>query len=376
MAHLDRRQWLRTAGIGGAFSLLGGWQALASPDLLRENPQPLVFPDDGPARLSSNENPFGPSQKVREAIMAGFDHGCRYPFAFTRPLLEQLARREGLTPDHIVLTAGSTEGLRTAGLTYGMQGGDIVASDPTFHLLMEYAQQFGAYIHRVPVNAQLGHDLEAMERRISHHTKLVFLCNPDNPTGTLLPAGQVRDFCNSVSKRTVVFSDEAYFDYITEPGYPSMTELVKEGLNVIVSRTFSKIYGLAGVRIGYLVARPDIAARLRKNVMANLSVPAIHAALAALEDEAFYRFSLKKNEEAKSAICKTLDSLRLRYVPSHANFVFFNTGRPVQEFNSAMAAHGVTVGRPFPPLNDWCRVSTGTMEDMGRFERALRKVAG
>ena len=371
MATLDRRQWLRTAGIGGAFSLLGGWKALASPEVWEVSEQ---WPGDAPVRLSSNENPYGPSKRVREAIIKSLDDGCRYPFARTGSLMEALARKEGVSPDHLVLTAGSTEGLKTAGLTYGIQGGEIVASNPTFHVLMEYAEQFGAYVHRVPVNERLGHDLEAMERRISHLTKLVFVCNPDNPTGTLLPAARMRDFCTSVSNRAVVFADEAYFDYVTEPGYPSMTELVKEGMNVIVSRTFSKVYGLAGIRIGYLVARPDIAARLRKNVMANLSMPAIHAATAALEDEEFYRFSLKKNEEAKTAIYKTLDRLGMKYAPSHANFVFFQTGRPVQEFNKAMADKGVIVGRAFPPLLDWCRVSTGTEEEVGRFVRALEFV--
>ncbi len=374
MAHLNRRQWLRTAGIGGAFSLIGGWKALAATDSALEAGASSSLPEDIPARLASNENPFGPSAKVREAIMKGLDLGCRYPFAQTQPLLEQLARKEGLTPAHIVLTAGSTEGLKTAGLTFGVQGGEIVASDPTFHVLMEYAEQFGAYVHRVPVTEKLGHDLEAMERRITQQTRLVFVCNPDNPTGTLLPAGKMRDFCTSVSKRAVVFSDEAYFDYVTEPGYPSMTELVKAGMNVIVSRTFSKVYGLAGIRIGYLVARPDMAARLRRNVMANLSMPAIHAASAALEDKEFYQFSLQKNAEAKAAICKVLDSLKLSYVPSSANFIFFKTGRPIQEFNKAMATRGVMVGRAFAPLLDWCRVSTGTMEDMARFERALRAV--
>lgn len=371
MATLDRRQWLRTAGLGGAFSLLGGWKALASPEVW-DAPEFISF--DAPARLSSNENPYGPSPRVREAILKGLQDGCRYPFSQSGKLLEALARKEGLTPDHIVLTAGSTEGLKTAGLTYGIQSGEIVASNPTFHVLMEYAEQFGAYVHRVPVNAQLGHDLDAMERRITQLTKLVFVCNPDNPTGTLLPAARMRDFCASVSRRAVVFSDEAYFDYVAEPGYPSMTELVKADMNVIVSRTFSKVYGLAGIRIGYLAARPDIAARLRKNVMANLSMPAIHAALAALEDHDFYRHSLQKNEEAKTVICKALDRFGMKYVPSHANFVFFQTGRPIQEFNKAMADKGVIVGRAFPPLLDWCRVSTGTEEEVERFVKALEIV--
>lgn len=374
MANLNRRQWLRTAGLGGAFSLLGGWQALAASTDASLAPHEAGLPGDGPARLASNENPYGPSPKVREAILKCLDEACRYPFAYTQPLLDKLAQKEGLTPEHIVLTAGSTEGLKTAGLTFGLHGAEIVSSDPTFHVLMEYAEQLGAYIHRVPVNEQLGHDLDAMERRITQQTRLVFVCNPDNPTGTLLPAARMRDFCASLSRRTVVFADEAYFDYVTEPGYPSMIELVKAGMNVIVSRTFSKVYGLAGIRIGYLIARPDLATRLRRHVMANLSMPAVYAALAALDDQEFYRFSLQKNTEAKAAIYQALDAQRLRYVRSHANFVFFYTGRPVQEFNKAMNAQGVLTGRPFPPLLEWCRVSTGASDDMRRFAQALALV--
>ena len=153
-----------------------------------------------------------------------------------------------------------------------------------------------------------------------------------------------------------------------------MTELVKADMNVIVSRTFSKIYGLAGVRIGYLVARPDIAARLRRHVMAGLSIPAIFAAEAAMEDKAFYEYSLRQNATARTMIYDTLDALRLDYVKSQANFVFFKAGRPVDALNRAMAERGVQLGRPFPPLLDWSRVSTGTEADMAHFAQALRDV--
>ena len=174
----------------------------------------------------------------------------------------------------------------------------------------------------------------------------------------------------------MVFSDEAYYDFIMEPEYPSMVELVKEGMNVIVSKTFSKVYGLAGVRIGYLVARPDIAARLRKNIMAMTNVLAIEAAKVALTDDEFYKFSLLKNQEAKTSLYKTLDDLNLEYIKSHTNFVFFKTGRHISEMIPAMKKEGVIIGRPFPPFYDWCRISTGTEENMAMFDRALKKVLG
>lgn len=372
MKRIDRRQWLRTAGLGSGFALMGGLSTVnaATQGIIAEHKESPI------AKLNSNENPFGPSKRVRLAISKAFDNACRYPSLVFRPLLEQIAETEGVPTDHIVITGGSTEGLKATGLTYGIGQGEIIAADPTFQAMLRYAEGFGAYVHRVPVDENLGHDLNAMEQRINNKTRLIFVCNPNNPTGTLLDKNVLRDFCSSISKKAVVFSDEAYYDFITEPDYPSMVELVKEGMNVIVSKTFSKVYGLAGMRIGYLVARPDIASRLRKNIMAMTNVLAIEAAKEALKDDEFYKFSLVKNTEAKNAIYKTLDDLNLEYVKSHTNFVFFKSGRPISELIPAMKKENVIIGRPFPPFYDWCRISTGTMESMNRFDRALKKVLG
>ncbi len=372
MKSIDRRQWLKTAGLGGSFTLLGGIQPIsASVEEL------MGSGDENPmAKLNSNENPFGPSKRVRSAITKAFDKACRYPSIVFRPLLEQIAETEGLTTDHIVITGGSTEGLKATGLTYGIDQGEIIAADPIFQAMLRYAEGFGAYIHRVPVDETLGHDLQAMAQRINNKTRLIFVCNPNNPTGTLIEKNALRDFCSSISKKAVVFSDEAYYDFITEADYPSMVELVKEDMNVIVSKTFSKVYGLAGMRIGYLVARPDIAARLRKNIMAMTNVLAIEAAKEALKDDDFYKFSLIKNTEAKNAIYKILEDLNLEYIKSHTNFVFFKTGRPIAEMIVEMKKEQVIIGRPFPPFYEWCRISTGTMESMAMFDKALKKVLG
>lgn len=370
MKSIDRRQWLKTAGLGSGFTLFGGLNALnaSSKEVIG------LSKEDSIAKLNSNENPYGPSKQVRLAISNAFDKACRYPSIVFRPLLEQIAETEGVSSDHIVITGGSTEGLKATGLTYGIDGGEIIAADPTFQAMLRYAEGFGAYVHRVPVDDNMGHDLEAMAQRINNKTRLIFVCNPNNPTGTLIERDVLRDFCSSISKKAVVFSDEAYYDFITEADYPSMVELVKEGMNVIVSKTFSKVYGLAGIRIGYLVARPDIASRLRRNIMAMTNVLAIEAAKEALRDDDFYKFSLVKNTEAKSAIYKTLDDLNLEYVKSHTNFVFFKTGRPISEMITEMKKHNVIIGRPFPPFYDWCRISTGTMENMQQFDTALQKV--
>jgi len=239
---------------------------------------------------------------------------------------------------------------------------------------MDYAKQWGATINWVPVGQDMGYDLEEIEKRISSKTKLVFLCNPNNPTGTLVPAKKLTDFCEVVAKKTLVFSDEAYYDFIEDPNYPSMIEAVKRGENVIVSKTFSKVYGMAGMRVGYLVAPPAIAAEIRKNVVAMSNVLAVEAAKEALVDHEFYRFSLAKNKEAKTQIYHLLDHLGLYYVPSHTNFVFFRSGRDIRELGPAMLQKGVRIGRPFPPFYDWCRVSTGTIEEVEVFRKGMLEV--
>ncbi len=371
MTSFTRRDWLRTAGLAGLAALFHTpTELLAGPHLPKgETPEALI-------RLNANENPYAPSQAVQDAIVRAFAKAARYPY-LERPVLRQrLAEKHGLTEAHILDTVGSTEGLKIAGLVLGGATGSILAARPTFLAMLSFAEKFGTYIDFVPVDEALVHDLEAMERHINNQTRLVFICNPNNPTGTILPPDELEAFCRRVARRCFVFVDEAYIDYIEQPGYPSMVKLVKEGLNVIVSRTFSKVYGLAGLRVGYLMARPDIIARLAAHQVERPNQLGIAAALAALDDEAFYRYSLEQNARAKRYVYALLDELGRRYVPSQTNFVFFHTGKDIDEVNAFMRGEGLWVGRPFPPLRDWCRVSMGTLDEMERFGAALKKMYG
>lgn len=373
MTDLSRRSWLKGAGLMSSLAVIGGiapLHQLSAKEIKKFRPRPLT----GNIKLSSNENPYGPSEKVRQAMISNFDQACRYPFSYSGELIEKIAAKEGVSKDHIVLAGGSTEGLKVVGLTYGMNGGEIIAAQPTFLALMTYAAQWGGSVNWVPVDKNMMHDLDEMEKRISSKTKLIFLCNPNNPTSTLLPADRVLDFCNTVSDKVTIFSDEAYYDFIEDKNYPSMVSLVKKGKNIIVSKTFSKVYGLAGLRIGYMVAKPEIAAGLRKNIMAFTNVLAIEAAKNALDDQEFYDFSLNKTVEAKKIILEGLDDLNLEYAPSNTNFIFFKSGRNIEKLQQQMLAKGIMVGRPFPPFDDWCRISTGTLEEVIQFNDALKKV--
>ncbi|MEQ9425212.1 MAG: histidinol-phosphate transaminase [Cyclobacteriaceae bacterium] len=370
MTQFNRRQWLKTAGLTGTLAFVSGYETLkATPGGAVNKPKANNL-----IRLSSNENPYGPSAKVREAITKGFDIACRYPQSFSQGLVAKIAEKEGVTAEHVVITGGSTEGLNVTGLVYAKDGGEIVAGEPTFLAMLSYAKKFGAYVHMVPVNNKQQHDLEAMSKRVTSKTNIIYLCNPANPTSTIVDGNELRDFCRSLADDAIIFSDEAYFDYIEEPEYPSMLELVKEDLNVIVCRTFSKVYGLAGMRLGYMIARPDIARRLRDHVPAYTNILAIEAAKAAMDDLDFYKYSLDQNMAGKKLIYSTLDELGLKYVKSSTNFVFFESGREIKELQAAMKEKGVLIGRPFPPLTKWCRISTGKLEEVEAFTKALKQV--
>lgn len=370
---INRREWLRTTALAGGFTLLNGFTTI-KPLTLEESKKfnPRIL--ENPIRLSSNENPYGPSERVRNAVKNAFNIGCRYPYAYADELAEMLAVKHGVEKESIIITGGSTEGLKIAGITFAANGGEIIAAKPTFLAMMQYAEMWGANINWVPVDKNMGYDLEEIEKRISNKTKMVFLCNPNNPTSTLLPADALKDFCQSVSKKTIVFSDEAYYEYIEDPKYPSMIELVKQGENVVVSKTFSKVYGMAGMRIGYLIAKPKLAQVIRRNVVAMSNVFAIEGAKEALRDEDFFKFSLQKNKEAKQLIYKTLDHLELQYVKSSTNFIFFKSGRDINTLGQQMLSRGVRIGRAFPPFFDWCRISTGTLEEVQAFSKAIISV--
>ena len=372
----SRRAWLRSSlGIGG-FLLTPS--ILTAEEIIKFNPRSLAKK----IKLSSNENPYGPSQKVLKAITESFENACRYPYEYMSELQKKLAKKHGVEPESIIITGGSTEALKLSGLAVANQSGEVIAGQPTFLALADYAKSWGATVKWIPVDSNKGYDLKSIEQNISNKTKMIFLCNPNNPTGTLLDKNDLVEFCQKVSKKTVIFSDEAYYDYIEDTEYPSMDYLVRKNQDVIVSKTFSKVYGLAGLRIGYLVIRPELADRLfgkytpygREKIVAQTNVLAVAAATEALKDEEFYNFSLNKAKEEKSKIYKLLDYLNLKYVKSSTNFIFFESKKHIDELGAQMLDKEVIIGRPFPPFYDWCRISTGTSEEVDKFINGMLEV--
>lgn len=327
-------------------------------------------------RLSSNENPYGPSDKAREAMKRAFSEANRYPFMAVNELKQMIAEKEGVNADYIAVGAGSGDLLCATGAAFSLEGGRVLSGFPTFPMLMNYAEVFKATWDKVDMNAELAYDYEALASRITSETKLVFVCNPNNPTGTLVDPKIVKAFCEEVSKKVPVFSDEAYLEFLEPAQQVSMVELVKKGHDVIVSRTFSKIYGLAGLRIGYLVAKPDIIKRITRT---QPGIPnnqlAIAAAKASLGDEAFMKMSREKNREARKILSDYLDQRNLFYGKSHTNFIMFDPQADASQILARMAERGIGIrvwdfkGKP------WLRVSIGTVEEMKTFVKTYGDIA-
>ncbi len=325
-------------------------------------------------RIAFNENPDGPSPAARAVLHECVPRANRYVMDEMQDLERTIARREGVPVESVVLGSGSGEVLAMASAAYAMGGGQLVCADNTFFLLPRYAEAVGGRVLKRPLTETQHHDLKAMAAAVDGQTKLVYVCNPNNPTGTALDATALRDFCLDVGRTAVVLVDEAYLDY--EPDLSaSMIELVRQGRNVIVTRTFSKIYGMAGLRIGYGLAPVTIAERLKRLRMTWINHLSVRAAQASLGDEAFVRASRQRNTAAREVFCAALRRRNIRYVPSHANFVYVYAGPKNRELPGAMLAQGVMIEREGRALTgDWARVSVGTLEEMQVAAAAVQRL--
>jgi histidinol-phosphate aminotransferase len=329
-----------------------------------------------PLVLCWNENPYGPSPAARAAVSQSIAEGCRYPSdEEIAALTGALAAREGVSADHIVTGTGSGELLCALGLIYGRDGGEIIAARPTYDELPRYAQRWGATMKFVPVDAQLRHDLTAMHASLTPRTRAIYLCNPNNPTGTALPAAQLRDFVRALPAAIITIVDEAYMDFTAAGQTGSVADLITAGQRVVVLRTFSKIHGMAGLRCGYAIAPVDIAATLAAARMTSPNIFAVRAARASLDDSGFLGDCRQRILASRSRITAELTQLKLRYAEPQGNFVFFDTGMPLTRFTDLMRARNILVGRLFPPYDRWCRITIGTEPEVTAFLQALREVS-
>jgi histidinol-phosphate aminotransferase len=329
-----------------------------------------------PIVLCWNENPYGPSPAARAVMSGTISNACRYPDEEINQLVELLAAKEGLSADHIVVGSGSGELLCALGLLHGRGGGEIIAAEPTYAELTNYAKHAGAELKFVPVDKQLNHDLSAMRAAVSAKTRAIYVCNPNNPTGTALSAASIRSFVGTLPDSVTTIVDEAYLDFADREGVRTVADLIPAGRRVVVLRTFSKIHGMAGVRCGYAVARPDVAAQIAAVRMSTPNIFAMRAARASLGDKPFLVDTGRRIIASRKRITDELQRLGLAYAKPQTNFVFFDTGAPLAQFDRFMKARNVLVGRLFPPYDTWCRITIGTEPETEAFLQGLRAYTG
>jgi histidinol-phosphate aminotransferase len=376
----NRRDWFKAAlALSASLPLAASLaeQLMAAPvsDAERSFAHPGLLPP-AKIRLDANENPYGPPDKAKQAIQQSLIEGNRYTFASLPAFKEVLAKYEGVTSDHILVGAGSAELLCLAGAAFGLEGGRVLSSYPTFSLLMTFAQVFHAAWDKVNLNDKLECDYNALAAQVKEDTRVVFVCNPNNPTGTFVDNATVQAFCETTCKKVPVYVDEAYLEFLDPAQQQSMVSLVKLGENVIVSRTFSKVYGLAGLRVGYVVGKPELIKRMARYQMGfPVNQTAIAAATAALTDQPFVKLSRDKNAEARKHLTDYLDKKGCFYGKSQSNFVFFDSqGADAPRVLSNLAARGIAIRVWDYNNQQWFRVSIGTLEEMKIFVKAFDEV--
>ena len=382
----SRRQWLRktalaTAGLAGA------------PLLLRAAPRPPARADFREylpalewertlagrpplkARMLANEHPYGPSPRCIEAIQRTAASGNRYQHEEAALLKTRIAAFEGVPEDYIMLTPGSSDVLEKMAIIHFLNGGNVVSADPAYMSLIKVTMGMGGEWNKVPLKRDWSHDLRGMKQAINGETKMIYVCNPNNPTGTITDSKKLAQFCRDVATPDLpVFSDEAYLEFLPDFKSKSMVPLVLEGKNVIVARTFSKVHGMAGIRIGYCVALPATLEKVYKITRGNMGLckTSVNGAMASMEDTGRQAVTVRQTAAFREQVYAGLAELGMEYVPSHTSFVLFPIDMPGETYLEKMYDRGVGV-RAFTVYGeDYCRVSVGTPEETELFLSALK----
>ncbi len=389
---LPRREWIKK-GLLSVGALAVSPQILWSNQVnialksnsrfLYDNPgfnefTPPKFPDldNLKARLMWNENPYGPSKEAAKAFTESVWKGNHYSWKSLRQLKDKIAEKEGVSSDQIMLAPGSTDLLEKTAMVLFQNGGNVVSADPCYMALVSVAKAAGGKWNKIKLNQEYEHDLKAMEKAIDENTKLVYITNPNNPTATVTDPQKLRDFCKRVSQKVPVFIDEAYIELAENGMANSMAPLVAEGNNVIVSRTFSKIHGMAGLRIGYIIAQKELLDRISDVIGADmgLSGPSIAAASASIDDTEFLSDCREKFMTARNYFEDYLDKRKISHLPSETNFLIFPIEMAGDEFLEQVYEREMAVRAFHFWDKDWCRVSMGTMQEMQLFTQALDEI--
>lgn len=366
----SRRAWLKSA------TLAAGAACLTRPTFANGDALPKGKSSHGFTNLSINENQFGPSPAAIEAIRENAVYANEYPLESQERLRNLIAKREGVDASQVILGAGSSDITMGASAYFAKAGTNMVSSDPTFNIVMAWAAKYGVEHIKTPWRKDYGIDLEGIEKSITDKTSLAYVCNPENPVGSILPQTELRAFCKRVSKRCPVLIDEAYIHYAGDVDQLTMMDCVREGLPVIVLRTFSKALGLGGMRIGYAVTTPEIAKSLSEYYVTGIGCGCSHtsleAAIAAYQDVDWTKKVREQTAQSRQFLCEYFERKGQPYIPSHTTFVLAPTTKSSSSIADAVfGAFNIKISPRNYFGQDYLRISMGTLPQMEQLTKAL-----
>lgn len=379
----SRRKWLKAVGLGAGAAALSACVDSGVKELSAAGMKTDHFPsatpnlNDGLIRLSSNENAFGPSAKAVEAMQGELFNLCRYSDATVSVLKKKIAEQEGVSEDQIVVTNGSSPILWGYADWITQNGNKLVTSMATYEGVPRGAEFMGADVTYVPLKADMTFDLDAIEAAVTDDTTAVYVCNPNNPTGTVVDPAKLTAFAKRVSQKAQVFIDEAYIEM--SDGYPGnvQSKLAAEGYNVVICRTFSKIHAMAGQRLGYAIMPAEQAKSLgRKLRMGGVNYLGLVAGMASMDDHENLNTMRERVKTERAKLTAAAEELGLTYANNpQGNFIYVDTGMPHDEFSAKMRALGVkVVGRTWPGYDSWSRISVGTPSETDACVKAMKAV--
>ncbi len=369
---LSRRSFFKTAGMGAAIAATASFPT----ELISWAEPQRTTHQGGPILLNSNENAYGPFPSVL-ALNNPFQDANRYPDRGFDHLTEHVAALHKVKPEQVTLGCGSTEILKIAACAFAGPGKKVVMASPTFEAIDFYGKAAKAEVVKVPLTSAYAHQLEQMSAAVGKVGGLIYICNPNNPTASLTPRRSLEDFIRALPPNTYVLMDEAYHDFVAgSADYISFLQTPIDQDRVIVARTFSKIYGIAGLRLGYSVTSAKNARLMAAQKLEDsTNVLALRAGILSLDHEDEHQQAVQRNAADRDEFMRQAAARKLEVIPSSTNFVMFNTHLPVRTVIDHFAKSNVKIGRPFPPMDTFARISLGKPEEMKTFWQAWDKIA-
>ena len=361
--NINRRDWLKTAFLGSAALTLSPLEFLA-----KETPNVNELKNSNETiRLCFNENPFGTLPKALEAMQKSLSLSSRYDFKLADVLCEKIAGNNNVKKENILVSAGSSFLLELITKYVSLDKGHIIIPDPSFTIFAPIAEFLGMSKSVIPLNDKKKIDLEKMKSSIQKDTKLIYICNPNNPTGDLLSRAEIENFIKSIPDNIIILVDEAYIEFTTQK---SLSDLVDVYKNLIVTRTFSKLYGFAGARLGYAIGHPKMIENLKKLQSwsgAEISVVTMAGAIAAMDDQEFITKVLDNNKKVKDFTISEFNIRGIKTIPSSANFVYFSLENYKGDYFKKLKEAKILGGKTYEEKGKWTRISLGTIEEMRKY---------